>query len=48
MIGGAAHSAPSGAFGGAARLGGEYGTSMLKAIWRPSGDQRSPLGDSVS
>ena len=48
MIGGAAHSAPAGGFGGAARLGGACGTSMLKAIWRPSGDQRMPLGDSVS
>ncbi len=48
MIGGSAHSAPAGGFGGAARLGGACGTSMLKARWRPSGDHRSPLGDSVS
>ena len=48
MIGGAAHSAPGGGLGGAAKLGAGYGTSMLKAIWVPSGDQRRPLGDSVS
>ena len=48
MIGGSAHSAPAGGLGGAARLGGACGTSMLKAMWRPSGDQRIPLGASVS
>ena len=48
MIGGAAHSAPGGACGGATRLGGGCGTSMLKAMCRPSGDHLSPLGDSVS
>ena len=48
MMGGSAQSAPAGGFGGATRLGGGYGTSMLKAMWRPSGDQRIPLGDSRS